>query len=232
MAKDEKNLKDAADDSIIKVETTLTRAEMYIEKNQKMLTIIITAVVVVIGGFLAYKNFYKAPREKEAQAQMFAAQQYFEKDSFKLALKGDGNYLGFLYIADQYGSTNAGNLANYYIGICYLKTGEFQKAIDYLEGFSSGDMYVGSIAIGAAGDAYLELGKTDDAISCYEKAAKNQDNNLTSPLYFMKAGIACESKGDYKNALEYYQLIKDKYKKSMQYNDVDKYIARAELKVK
>jgi len=232
MAKDEKNLKDVADDGIIKVETTLTKAEKYIEDNQKMLTVIITAVVVLIGGFLAYKNFYQAPREKEAQAQMFAAQQYFEKDSFKLALKGDGNYLGFLYIADQYGSTKAGNLSNYYIGICYLKTGEFQKAIDYLGDFSSEDKYVGSIAIGATGDCYLELGKTDEAIKYYEKAAKNQDNNLTSPIYYMKAGIASESKGDYKAALDYYNVIKEKYKKSTQYNDIDKYVARAELKVK
>ena len=193
MAKDGKNVKDAAEDGILAVESTLTKTEKFIEENQKILTIIIGAIVVVIGGYIAYKNFYMVPREKEAQSQMFAAQQYFEKDSFNLALKGDGNYLGFLYIADSYGSTKAGNLANYYIGICYLKTGQFQKAIDYLEDFSSDDQYVGPIAKGAMGDCYMELGKTDKAIDCYVSAAKMQDTRLTSPGFYQKAGSAWES---------------------------------------
>lgn len=232
MATEEKNAKNSADDKLVAVEASLSKAEAFIEDNQKSISIIIAAIIVIVGGFFAYKNMYLAPREKEAQAQMFAAQQYFEKDSFNLALKGDGNYLGFLYIADTYGSTNAGNLSNYYIGICYLKTGQFQKAIDYLEDFSADDMYVGSIALGAMGDCYMELGKTEKAIDKYIAAAEKNDNDLTSPLYFMKAGVACEINNDFVGALKYYGIIKEKYRKSSQFSEIEKYIARAEMKKK
>ena len=218
------------DDGVLKIEETLSRAELFIETHQKNIAIVIGAIVLVIGGYLGYKNYYAAPREKEAQEQIFGAQQYFEKDSFKLALKGDGNNPGFLRVIDEYGSTDAGNLAHYYAGICYLKTGEFQKAIDNLESFSSSDEFVGPIAIGAIGDCYLELGKTDQAIENYIKASKKSENEMTTPLYLMKAGLASEVKGDYKSAFEYYSTIKEKYKKSQQATEIDKYIARAELK--
>jgi len=52
---------------------------------------------------------------------MFFAEQYFEKDSLKLAMNGDGTNPGFIQIIDEYGSTKSGNLARYYLGICYLK---------------------------------------------------------------------------------------------------------------
>jgi tetratricopeptide (TPR) repeat protein len=163
---------------------------------------------------------------------MFGAQQYFEKDSFKLALKGDGNNPGFLTVIDEFGGTKAGNLAHYYAGICYLKTGQFQQAIDNLESFSADDEFVAPIALGATGDCYMELGKTDQAIDYYNKASKKSENEMTTPLYLMKAGIASEIKGDFKTALENYNTIKEKYKKSQQATEIDKYIARAELKTK
>ena len=218
------------DDGILKVEETLSKAELFIEMHQKNIAIALGAIIVVVGGFLGYKNFYAAPREKQAQAQIFGAQQYFEKDSFKLALKGDGNNPGFLTVIDEFGSTKAGNLAHYYAGICYLKTGQFQKAIDNLESFSASDEFVAPIAIGAIGDCYLELGKTDQAIEYYVKASKKSINDMTTPLYLMKAGLASEVKGDYKGALEFYTSIKETYKKSQQATEIDKYIARAELK--
>jgi len=221
-----------ADDGVLKVEETLTKAELFIEEHQKNIAIVIGAIVVIVGAFLGYKNLYAAPREKQAQAQIFGAQQYFEKDSFKLALKGDGNNPGFLTVIDEYSGTKAGNLAYYYAGICYLKTGDFNKAIENLENFSADDEFVAPIALGATGDCYLELGKTDKAIDYYIKASKKSENDMTTPLYLMKAGLASEIKGDFKGALEYYTTIKDKYKKSQQATEIDKYIARAELKTK
>ena len=219
-----------ADDGILKVEETLSKAELFIETHQKNIAIALGAIVILVGGFLGYKNFYAGPREKQAQGQMFGAQQYFEKDSFKLALKGDGNNPGFLTIIDEYGSTKAGNLAHYYAGICYLKTGEFQKALDNLGSFSSSDDLIAPIAKGAEGDCYLELGQTDKAIDTYVSASKMSDNDMTTPLFLMKAGLASEVKGDYKAAFEFYTTIKEKYKKSQQASEIDKYIARAEIK--
>jgi tetratricopeptide (TPR) repeat protein len=87
------------------------------------------------------------------------AEKYLEMDSLKLALNGDGNYLGFLDIAKDYKLTNSGNLARYSAGICYLHLGKYNEAIDFLNKYSKKDKVIGSLAIGATGDAYVELGE-------------------------------------------------------------------------
>ena len=116
-------------DAIENIEESLSNAELFIEKNQKKLLLVLTAIVVVVGGVLAYNQFIVKPKEAEAQTAMFRAEIYFEKDSFNLALNGKGDVEGFLSIIDNYGGTKSSNLAHYYAGICYLQTGKFQEGI-------------------------------------------------------------------------------------------------------
>lgn len=224
MAKDKDPKKE---DSLSDVETALTQTEHFIEKNQKTLTIVIAALVVVVGGYLAFKALYVQPREKDALEQMFMAEQYFEKDSFNLAINGDGNYLGFLDIVDDYGSTKAANLANYYIGISYLHMGQYKEAIDYLDDFKTEDLLLAPVAAGAKGDAYVELKETDQALSAYKKAS-GYTNEFTTPIYLMKAGKLLELNGKYEDALKAYREIKQKYPESGEGRTIDKYIARVE----
>jgi tetratricopeptide (TPR) repeat protein len=158
---------------------------------------------------------------------MYMAEIYFEKDSFNLALNGDGQYLGFLDIADEYSLTNAGNLANYYAGLCYLHTAQFEDAIEYLSDFSSDDIILSTLALGCIGDAYLELEDNSSALKYYEKAADNASNDFTTPRYLMKQAIVLEMDEEYEDALEMYNQIKEDYSKSQIAQDIDKYIARA-----
>ena len=146
---------------------------------------------------------------------MFKGEQYFARDSFALALNGNGaDYEGFEAIIDQYGSTDAGNLAKAYAGICYYKMGDTQKALDLLKSFSGKDQMV-SPAV------------TKEGISYFEKAAKEADNEVISPIYLKKAGIAYENLKEYDKAVKAYTTIKDKYYTSMEASDIDKYITRA-----
>ncbi len=218
--------KNQVDDPFEGVEETLSRTEQYIEENQKSLTIIVAAIILIVGGYLAYKNFYVAPMEKRAQAEMFMAERYFEKDSFNLALNGDGNYEGFLTIIDNYGATKTANLASYYAGISYLKLGQYDEAISYLSDFSSSDELIWPLAITGIGDAHMELGDTDAAIKHYKKAATTNKNDFTTPVFLMKLAFAYEQSGDVSKALETYQNIKDDFPKSNEASQVEKYIAR------
>lgn len=227
MAKSSKT--DNKDDKIVAVENALSKSEQFIEKNKNLLFYIILGIIVVVGGIFAYKKFILGPKEIEAQSVMFAAQQYFEKDSIDLAMNGDGTNPGFIEIEESYGSTKQGNLARYYLGICYLKKGEFETAIDYLEDFKSDDQIVGPMAVGAIGDAYMELGETDKAIEYYLKAAKKKINDFTSPIFLQKAAWAYEILGQYDKALELYEKIQKEHFKSFEARDVEKYIARAKM---
>ncbi|HIG32491.1 MAG TPA: tetratricopeptide repeat protein [Flavobacteriales bacterium] len=216
------------DDQFAQIEETLSKTEQYIENNQENLVKIVGAIVVVIALFIGYQKFYIAPMEKEAQAEMFMAEIYFQKDSFNLALNGDGQYLGFIDIADEYSGIKAGALANYYAGLSYLNTGDFENAIEYLDDFSSDDIVLSSLALGCIGDAYMELGDTDNALAYYEDAVSNSENELTAPRYMLKQAMIHEKNGDYDDALALYKGIEADYKSSREGNGIEKYIARAE----
>ena len=217
---------DKTEERIHSVEETLSKTEHFIETNQKLLINIGIALVVIVLGFYAIRNYYIVPREAEASGQIFMAQKYFEKDSLKLALNGDGNYDGFLKIIDDYKWTSASNLAHYYAGVCYLKQGKFQDAIDQLKSFSGKDELVAPMAIGAIGDAYMELNQPDKAVSEYEKAANLRDNKFTTSMFLLKAAFAYEELKNNDKALELYTKIKTKYPNSIEAADVDKYIAK------
>ncbi len=219
------------EDNLQELESALTKTERFFEDNQKIITIIVGSVIVVLALYLSFNRFYVQPKEQEALSQMFMAENYFEKDSFNLAINGDGNYLGFLDIIDDYGITKAANRAKYYTGISYLHLGQYQEAIDYLKKFKTSDMLLVPVKDGAIGDALLELGKKEDALAQYKKAYSVSDNELTTPVYKMKAAKLLESMNELKEALKLYEEIKKDYPQSAEGTTVDKYIARVKLKI-
>jgi TolA-binding protein len=216
------------DDNLEVVEHALSNTEHFVEQNQRIITISLIVIVVIVGIFLGYKRFIVSPKEKDAKNEIFAAEQYFEKDSFNLALNGDGNNLGFLDIIDQYKMTKPGKLSRYYAGISFLKLGKYQEAIDQLKKFSLKDHLVNPMAQGAIGDAYVELGNEQEAINYYLKAARTTTNSFTTPIFLMKAAELLEAEKDYKQAVELYQEIQKDYPESTEGRKIEKYIARAQ----
>jgi tetratricopeptide (TPR) repeat protein len=226
-----KKTKEGNPQSLKNVEETLTKTEQFLEQNYKSLLIGLGVVVAVVGLFWLVK-IYLNKRNDEAQSQMYQAERYLEMDSLRLALNGDGNYLGFLDIANDYKFTNAGNLARYSAGICYLHLGQYQDAIDYLEKYSKKDKVLGSLAIGAIGDAYVELGDLDKGVSKYLEAADFASNSFSTPLFLMKAGEIYELNSKYSEAFKMYERIQNKYPESNEGLSIEKYIARVKLLMK
>jgi tetratricopeptide (TPR) repeat protein len=218
--------------AIEEVESVLSKTEQYIEENQKSLTIILAVIFVLFGGYYGYKKLYLAPKEKEAREQMFVAENYFETDSFRLAIVGDGNNYGFEDIADEYGLTKSANLANYYIGISNLRKGDYDAAIDALKDFDANDEIVAAISLGAIGDAYSEMQDYDKAIDYYKQASAYSDNQFSAPVYLMKLGILYENQQDFNKALEAYEKIQQNYAGSSEGRNIEKYITRVNLKIK
>jgi tetratricopeptide (TPR) repeat protein len=218
-------------DNLQELESALTKTEQFIEENQKPITYAVGLIILLVIAYLVITRFYMQPREKEAQSQMFMAENYFEQDSFNLAINGDGNYLGFLDIIDDYKMTKSANLAKYYTGISYLHLGQYDDALDYLNGFKTKDMLLGPIAEGAKGDARLELGDNQGALRHYRKAFSMNENELTTPVYMMKAARLLESMDQLEDALAIYREIKEKFPESNEGQNVDRYIARVELKL-
>jgi tetratricopeptide (TPR) repeat protein len=219
--------KQIKDEPIVDVEQAFSKTELYIEQNKKSLMIIFAVVVVLVGGYFAYKYWYVAGEETKARAEMFKAEDYFGKDSLDKAMNGDGVAVGFTQIIDNYSITPSGNLAEYYLGICYLKKGQYQNAIDHLKEFDGKDQIVGPEALGAIGDANMELGNVDEAITYYLKAAEGKTTNFITPICLKKAAMAYEDKGNYAAAVKIYERIKNEFSETLEGREMDKYIARA-----
>lgn len=226
-----KKTKDENPQGIKNVEETLTKTEQFLEENYKPILISLVVIVVLVG-IVWLGKLYLNKRNDEAQSQMYQAERYLEIDSLKLALNGDGNYLGFLDIARDYKFTHSGNLARYSAGICYLHLGEYENAIDFLSKYSKKDKVLGSLALGATGDAYVESGNSDKGISLYLEAADFGGNSFNTPIFLMKAAELYELNSKFTEALKLYERIKKEYPESTEGNSIDKYIARVKILIK
>ncbi len=216
----------------LNLEESMNNTEAFFQKYKKALLYGVIAVVVIIAGYIVYDNYVAAPREEKASTILAKGQEYFGMEQFDKALQGDGaGYPGFVAIASDYSSTDAGNLANLYAGLCYANLGKWNDAAASLEKFDTkGDKMISPAAEGALGNAYAHLNQLDKAVELLKKAAEKADNNSLSPTFLIQAGEILESQGKKDDALKLYQEIKQKYFNSMQYQTIDKYIERATTK--
>ena len=198
-------------------------------KNSKLIVYGLTAVVILVGGYIIYNNYFKAPAEAAANELIWKAEQNFKIDSFRLALNGDGTKAnpGFLRIIRNQGGTKAGNLSQFYAGICYLQLGDFNNAAKYLEDFSTDQSELKLRAAGSLGDAYAELGKNDKAIEYYKKASTAFENDeLNSSEYLYRLAQLQDKMGKTSDAIESFKLLKQKYPITSRGQEADKYLAK------
>ena len=203
---------------------TLSSAEQFFEQHKNTLFYILIAIVAVVAIYFAYTKLYKEPLREEARGQMFLAEQSFARDSFALALNGDGNAFGFLQIEEEYGS-NAGKALPFYIGVCQLHLGQYNEAISSLKKYNGKDEVIAARALCCIGDAYVELNDYKSAYDYFMKAANYRDNAY-AVQYLMKAALVCEEMGNTAEALKIYQRIKVDYSQTTEGRDIDKYIGR------
>jgi tetratricopeptide (TPR) repeat protein len=213
----------------VEIVEEIHKIEEFFKKYKNILIYTVGGLALIIVVYVGYKEFVSKPLKKEALEQIVIPQNYFEKDSFRLALEGQGMLEpGFATIANDYSSTPSGNLANFYAGVCCLKLGEYEQAIEYFGKFKSDDAIFASRALSNIGNCYVELGELDKAVQYFERAAYKKEN-LASPSYLMKATAVYEKLGQYSKALKLYEEIKYKYPESNEANAIDKYIERAKI---
>lgn len=203
----------------------LSKTEEFVNNNKALVLGLGTVLVLLVAGYFGFST-YKNSRNEQAQNDMFQAIYYFEADSLDLALNGDGINYGFLKIIDEYGITDAANLANFYAGSAYLKQGSYKSAILYLEDFKADDLLIQARAYSLIGDANMELGEYNEAASYYEKAANYEANKYFSPRYLMKAAVAYENANDLESAKNAYTQVIEKYWDSAEVQNAKKYKAK------
>lgn len=224
-ARTEKNLENIGE--------ALTSSEQFIEKNQNSIMIGLGAIVLVVLAVLAYHNLYLKPKNEKAQAAIYKGERYFQNRQDSVALFGNGNdYIGFEEVMNQFGGTKTADLARAYAGISYSRLGDNEKALEYLKKFKGGDKLITPAISGAVGDVYMNLDQSEKAAGIFMKAAKDADDNMLSPIYYKKAGLAYLHSEKYDKATETFELLKKRYMNSPEGQEADKYIVQAKLSKK
>ncbi len=209
----------------------LSKSEQFVEQYQKPLLLGLLAIVIVIGAIVGVRNFYLEPREEAAKTSIYQAINAFENDAFDLAINGNETFDGLLAVVDEYGSTDAGKLANAYLGLAYYEKGEYETAIQYLSRFNLSKEYLLSPALSSRiGDCFVELDKFEEAIPYFAEAAKKADNDVYAPIFLLKAATVCEKVGKNEQAVKYYREIQEKYPAYYEGNGIARYIERANSK--
>ena len=208
-------------------EQIIAKAQDFWTRYQKQITVVLAVIVLAVGGWYAYKNFIVKPNTEKAVDAMYKAEEYYRMDSLQKALNGDGINWGFVRVIKEYGGTDAGNLARFYAGDCYLRTGDFNNAVKQLKEYSTSDEMYQARAYKLLADAYSELGKNDEAIANYKKAANHftADINNSAEYLYMAASLA-EKTGKNNEAIELLKEIKDKYPGTNGANEAEKYLAK------
>ncbi|MBR5063995.1 MAG: hypothetical protein IKX05_04685, partial [Bacteroidales bacterium] len=206
------------------VAEAVSKTEQFFKENGKIIYGCVLAVLIIALAILAYNRFILQPKKAQAQDQMVRAEQWFESGEYELALKGDGNDLGFEDIIDQFGA-KGGQSVYMYAGVAKLHLGEYEEAISFLKKYKGEDPILLARAQSCIGDAYVGLEDYATALNWYDKDVKTTDNAFAA-AYLLKAGIAAEAAGDNTKALGFYQTIKDQWVAAPEAMEIDKYITR------
>jgi len=209
-------------------EAVVDRAKDFWTRFGKTISIVLGAVILVVGGFLVYKNLIQGPKEKKANEAIFRAEQFYAQDSLDKALNGEGaTALGLEKVISQYGGTDAGNRAKFMAASIYVKKGNFDKAISYLKDFSTDAPQVQARAYKLLGDAYAEKNNAKEALDYYKKAAHHleDDDAFASEALFLAAYLSDKVLKDKNGAIELYKEVKTKYGQTQWAFEAEKYLA-------
>ncbi len=219
------------------LDETAGKTEEWVAENQKYIFIGVAVLALFALVYIGFDKFVRQPKEATAANEMYQAQKFFklaeqaeatQKDSlYNLALNGGEGKLGLLEVVDEYGSTNTGNIANYYAGFALLKTGKYKEAITALEKFSSKDPILEALSYGGIADSFAQLKNYDEALKFYQKASEVEENDFTTPKFLLKLAKLAIDQGKPSIAVSSLEKIKKEFVKSTAFSEVEGLLARA-----
>ena len=215
------------EDVLVDVMQVTEGAGDFMERNQGALFGGLVALVLLVGGWLAYKNFYVQPKQEAALEKMWVAENQFAQDSFALAINNPGGTnLGFADIGKDFNVADASSAAAYYSAVGFMNLGKYDVAIEYLNDIHADGQLLPVLKNGLLGDAYSEKADMSNALSYYKKAANGTANEVLTPYYLHKYAMLSEKEGDKSSANGAYMRIKSEFPNSSFGREIEKYLTR------
>ena len=186
----------------------------------RMVTMVVGGLIVLVVGYFLYQQFIAKPANEKSKDATWAALNLIQKDSTDMAIEELNLQV------NKFDGKVGGEVSQFLLAGELMKKGEFKQAIEALDGADLNDTYGPAMVLGLKGDAYSELANYSEAINNYMEASEVNPNDLTSPMYLMKAGLCLEELNNFEKATETYTMIKNDYPSFASQKQIDKYIAR------
>lgn len=199
--------------------------EQFKSNNQlKLITMIVGGVIVIVLGYFAYIQFMWKPDNDKSKDSYWIGLNYATSDSTDMAIEELESQV------KKFDGKVGGEVAQFVLARQLMSKGEYKDALKELEGVDVSDIYVSTMAKGLKADCHSELKEYEKAANLYLEAADANDNEFTTPMYLMKAGLCAEEIKDFAMATECYEKIRDNYTSFASQKAIEKYIARAKNK--
>ncbi len=195
------------------------------EENRQLVYGLGVGLLVLILAVPGYM-YYQQQQSKQANEMLGKILPTYEQGNYEQALNGTAQTAGLLTIADEYGGTDAGNLATFYAANALYERQKYDEALTYYQQFEKSNDFIGASAYAAEASIYENKDNIQKAAERYEQAASQYQNKLTAPRFLIEAGEAYEEAGDYESAEQMYRRLKENYPDSDQAEDVERYLAR------
>lgn len=199
----------------------------FFEENKNKVFTYLGAVAVVVIAVILYMN-YKSGQNEEAANHLAKVMEMYDQGDYLGAIEGkkDVKMLGLKDIVAQYGSTENGETAKIYLADSYANLGKSDEAFKYYEDYSGDiDIFKATSLAGQAG--YLSVKKEyEKAADLYMKASKVSKYDVMNADYIYQAAVNYFEAGEKDQAKNLLQTIKDDYKTSSVYSQVDRYLSQ------
>jgi len=203
------------------------QAAEYVQNNKKYFIIGLVSIVMI--GLIIYFIDYSIAQKG------YAAEELYGKAQIASAMQQPTLAISdYKTIIEQYGSTKTADRACYNLGKVYYDQDNCDSAMYYFNMYINNYGKVKLLLGGAYGGVANCLEKISDfagAGEYYFNAAELINDDLQSPEFYMAAGRTFNKAGLYENAVMSYQLVIDKYPRTLYYSNAKKKLAEIKYKV-
>jgi tetratricopeptide (TPR) repeat protein len=212
-----------------KLVSFLYQIESFYEENKRRIFTYGLIFLVVVGAVYIYMGQRREENEK-AGLELSRVMDIFNSGSYLEAIEGrqGTNIIGLKRIVEEYGSTENGETAKMYLANAYSYLGNYDEAFKYYQDYDGDiDVFKASAKAGMAGH-YAAKKEYKKAADLYKEAASITDINPQNPDYLLDAAVNYIKAGEKEDSKVLLNKIKEDYKTSEAFKQVDKYLALAD----
>lgn len=218
------------------VNDSLSRAELKVQDNKKVIMWVSVAVAALVAIVLIYIYLIRRPGVDNADKNVGLADNKALVYDYNSGMLSDSARAEALtdvvksYEAAAENGYDGGNRAKLMTAVYAYEQGDYEKALSMLKDYDRTDNIIGATSKALEGDCYVNLDKYQEAIECYKEALKiSEDNPMLAPYFLLKEATVQRELKNFAAEAEIYQTLLDKYPQYGEENGIDfeKYLARA-----